>query len=346
MESSWKDEKYDSFNEYSNNIDIYKDIQSKVTDLYESFPKEIIPENTYNRHYIVTNCLRLKKYLMKFDHEEHCQSQNCCAYINYMLNKTLLSHSKPHEPIFNFYISYINHHSNDMIIKLCGSKINYMAKDKYEKTEKLYDAYELYKLFASKEYGILCSHANLCAKAYNRIITEYSELDDTKFCKALKDFKHVFESNELISTGECRTEIENLLSHPDTCDKLLQKSEQGITSMQQQTQQLDAQVESRGQSDPQRDQTLDVSEENSTSPESIGATLPITLFSSGIGTLLILLSFYKFTPFGHWLRLQKQGLTGISEKLDGVDYEMQQHTSGYEEKDSEYNRYNISYSSL
>ncbi|SBS91313.1 PIR Superfamily Protein, partial [Plasmodium ovale curtisi] len=338
MESSSQNERYDSFDEYSNNFDIYKDIQSNVSELYESFPQEIIPESTYNRDYIVTNCLRLKKYLMKFDNEEHCKSKNCCAYVNYMLNKTLLINPKPHEPIFNFYISYINHHSNDMLIKKCGSKINYMVKDKYEKTENLYNAYELYKLFNSKKHGIQCSQANSCAKVYNTIITEYLELDDTKFCKALKDFKDVFESNELISTGTCRTKIEYLLLYPDTCDKLLQESEKVIASMQQQTRQLDVQVESRGLSDPQGDKTLEIQEENPTSPESIGSTLPITLFSSGIGAFLILLSFYKFTPFGYWLRLRKQGLTGISENLDGVDDEMQQHTSGYEEKNSEYNR--------
>ncbi|SBT55565.1 PIR Superfamily Protein [Plasmodium ovale wallikeri] len=78
---------------------------------------------------------------------------------------------------------------------------------------------------------------------------------------------------------------------------------------------------------------------------SLSSALPITLFSSGISVLLILLSLYKFTPLGHWLRPQTQRFNGISEQFDGEQYEIQ-HNSEFEETNTEYDGYNITYSSL
>ncbi|SBT72639.1 PIR protein [Plasmodium ovale] len=338
MGEDLQDERYDSFDEYRYNDDIYKDVRSNIGDLYSSFPDDVIPGDTTERNSIVKDCLILKKYLMKFNNKEHCQSKNCCAHINYMLNKRLRSYGNSHKSIFEYYISYINHHSNDAIKNTCGPKIKHMDKDEYEKIEKLSTTYELYKLFISYTYGTGCSIAKNCSRAYNDIIITYTQVADAKFCKALKDFKNEFEANEKISAGVCYSEIDNLLPYPDECNRSPQKSEE-------QTVRLAGKGESGRPSDFQGDHMGVILDENTISHGSFDAILPITLFSSGIGVLLALLSFYKFTPLGHWLKLRSQGFGRMPNSLDKEEYEMQLHTYEYDERNSEHNGYNIAYNS-
>ncbi|SBT83764.1 PIR protein, partial [Plasmodium ovale] len=293
MEEGNQEERYDSFDEYSNNYDIYREIQSRVGEDYNLFPEDIIEKDTKNRHSIIMDCLRLRKYLMKFNDKKYCEKKNCCAYLNYILNKSVKSYETPHKPIFEYYINYMNHDKNDNIKNLCVSKIKHMNEEEYKKIEKLYTAYDLYRLFISNAKRTpLCSSARLCANVYNEIISEYPELSNTKFCKALNDFKIVFERNEDISTGKCNDNIPKELSYSYLCNQLLQKLEKGTSPIEQKNRQL-GQVESKGPLDSQGDQMREIREDYTTSPSSLSTTLPISLFSSGMGGLLILLSFYK-----------------------------------------------------
>ncbi|SBT75085.1 PIR protein [Plasmodium ovale] len=346
MGEDLQDERYDSFDEYRYNDDIYKDARINVGDLGNSFPDDIIPRDTNERESIIMDCLRLKKYIMEFENKEPCQNKNCCAYINYMLNKWARSYKTSHKSIFEYYISYINHHSNDAIKNTCGPKIKHMDKDEYEKIEKLSTTYELYKLFISDTDGTGCSIAKNCSRAYNDIIITYTQVDDAKYCKALEDFKNVFEANVKILTGECHSEIENLLPYPDECNQLLQKLEHETALSDQQKGRLAEQEESGRSTDIQRDHLGDVPDDNTISPSSFGTTLPITLFSSGIGVLLAFLSFYKFTPLGHCLKLIKHRFGGIPKNIDKEEYEIQLDSSEYDGKNSEYNEYNIAYNSF
>ncbi|SBT57326.1 PIR Superfamily Protein [Plasmodium ovale wallikeri] len=347
MEGDEQDEKYDSFDDYRHNYGIFQDIKGKVGGDYNSFPKEIIKENIENETYIIMDSLRLKKYLMNFSNEEECQKRNCCAYINYMLNEGISNHYISPTPIFNIYNSYMNHPNNDKIKNLCLSKIIYMDKKKHEKIDKLYSAYKTCHLFFSKERNITaCFLAKSCATAYNNIINEYPKPDDYKFCKTVNDFKKILEENEHISRGQCATQIPHLLSYPDSCNNILEESIK-IAPMGKEARGLEAQVEPRGQSYTQKGYKMeDIPDTNTISPSSLGSALPITLFSSGISALLILLSLYKFTSFGHWLRLQTQKFKGISGKLEEEEYEMQQQNSEYEDRIAEYDGYNVSYNSL
>ncbi|SBT02448.1 PIR Superfamily Protein, partial [Plasmodium ovale curtisi] len=262
MEIDDHDERYDSLAEYSKNYDIYKQIQGNNGDGYISFPKEIIPEDTEDKIYIVSNCLRLKNYLIKYNDKENCENNNCCGYINYMLNKSIKTLKKPHEPIFNFYISYINHYSNGQIKNLCASKINYMQVEKYKKTDQLYNAYEICRLFmANKHDTSTCSLAKSCANLYNNIFITHLELNDVKFCKALKNFKDVLESYKLKSKIKCSGEYLNLMSYPESCTLLLQKSEQLVVSSGYQAGQTETQIESEGPSGLQEDQMVEIQED-------------------------------------------------------------------------------------
>ncbi|SBT55352.1 PIR Superfamily Protein [Plasmodium ovale wallikeri] len=347
MEIDDHDERYDSLAEYSKNYDIYKQIQGNNGDGYISFPNEVIPGDTEDRIYIVSNCLRIKNYLMKFNDKENCQNNNCCEYINYILNKTIRTLEKRHEPIFNFYTSYINHYSNGQIKNLCASKINHLKEEKYNKTDQLYNAYEICRLFIDNKHDTsTCSLAKLCATSYNNIFIKNSELNDVKFCRALKNFKDVLEANNLTSKIKCSGENHNLMSYPESCTQLLENSEHSTSSMDQQDGILEEHVRSEGPSGQQKEKMVEIRADYTTSPSSFGTTLPISLFSSGMGGLLILLSFYKFTPLGQWLKLRTQRFGGITKNFDEELYEMQQPTSEYEERNSEYNGYKIAYNSL
>ncbi|SBT74283.1 Plasmodium vivax Vir protein, putative [Plasmodium ovale] len=346
MERSGHQERYDTFSEYNYNYDIYDKIKGDTGDYYETFPDDIIPLNVNERNPIVNDCLRLRMYLLEFGTKEECQKKNCCSYINYLLNEGIIDYYKSQKSIFKYYTSYMNDESNDDIKQLCGSEINEMDEDKYEKTKKLYNVYFSYKfLISSKQFTPSCPHVALCSNAYNNIISDYPNLNDTELCKVLNDFKTVFEKNSIISS-QCHALYPDELSLQDTCSHL-QKQSKDIDLPPQQP---DGEVEQEGafgkQSFPNAQQNDRETEMLSSSPSSSGSTLPIALFSSGIGALLILLSFYKYTPFGQLLKLKIRKFIGTYDHLCDEQYEIQQNYSEYDERNAEYNGYNISYNSL
>ncbi|SBS92856.1 PIR Superfamily Protein [Plasmodium ovale curtisi] len=339
-------ERFDSFDEYSSNKDTYDSIKTEIGDYYKSFPNEVIPQNTTDREFIVKDCLRLNKYLMEFGSKEKCQTKNCCAYINYLLNYGIRNSYESQNSIFQFYTKYMNDNSNKDIKKLCGAEINNMDKDKYEKTKKLYGLYIVYKGLLSSQTSMTCSRANSCVSTYNNIIADYPDLNDIKFCKALNNFKTVFEDNKVISTNQCHAVHPNGFRLQNACIHLQEQStDTDVSSLH--TSELEEKIlESTEQLSLETQQTESVIEDQTSSPSSSGSTLPIAFFSSGVGALLILLSFYKFTPLGQLLRLKIQKFKGTSDHLYGEQYEMQQNYSEYDERNAEYNGYNISYNSL
>ncbi|SBT00007.1 PIR Superfamily Protein [Plasmodium ovale curtisi] len=288
MEGSCLDERFDSFGDYSSNYDLFKQIQSEIGEDYETFPYSVLGEKNENENFITSDCLKLRKYLINFNTKENCIKRNCCQYINYFLNDMVRKNYSSDSSIFDIYITYMNHDSNNYI-------------------KSLYDA---------------------------------------KFCKALKDFKNEFEANVDISTGECHSKIQNLLPYTNSCKEFLEKPMGNIASSEQQTAGLVLQVASEISDQQKAEQNVRSMADNSTSFSSTVTTLPISLISSGFGVLLIFLSFYKFTPLGHWLRLRTHGFEGISENLDGENYEMKHNNSEYNDENIEYNEYNISYNSL
>ncbi|SBT02398.1 PIR Superfamily Protein [Plasmodium ovale curtisi] len=346
MQGSDEDERYDSFTEYTSNKNIYDRIKGNISEGFDSFPISDFKEYAEYESQIIMDSLKLKTYLMEFQNEKECQNKNCCQYMNHLLNYLVRTHYKSKKYIFNFYISYMNHVS-DKIKNLCVSEIKYMDQDKYNQIDNLYKAYKTCQSFISNKYNSTsCYRAKSCSFAYNYMINSYTKINDSKYCKALKHFKHFLEENDITSTSKCNSENPNLLMYPDACNRLLQKSEQGTSSIDQQDRMLDGQIESKGPLDSQGDQMREIRADDTTSPSSMGATVPITLVSSGMGGLLILLSFYKFTPLRQWLKLRTQRFGGITKNFDEELYEMQQHTSKYNERNSEYNEYNIAYNSL
>ncbi|SBT55491.1 PIR Superfamily Protein [Plasmodium ovale wallikeri] len=347
MEESGQEERYNTFQDYSFNYGIYKQIQGNIGPDIDSFPNSVLGNQKEHIMPITKDCLRLRRYLMDFGSKKKCQSKNCCQYIKYMLNGNIRNYYHSNNSIFEIYKSYMSHDSNHDIKNICEDEINDIGAEKYEKSEKLYNMYDKCEFFISNERPTSsCSYATLCATAYNRIISDYPNIDDIQFCKALKDFKLVLKMSESTPTRNCNSNISESLLHSYECDQLLEKSAQVTETLSQQTEMLGTKEVSGRPSDPQRDEMEEISEVNSISPNSFDATLPITLFSSGIGVLSILLSFYKFTPIGHWLRLRTKGFKGISEHLGAEEYQMQQQNSEYDERNVEYNQYNIAYNSL
>ncbi|SBT56368.1 PIR Superfamily Protein [Plasmodium ovale wallikeri] len=348
MEESSQEERYDSIEDFSFNKDVYDKIKRNIGEEdYASFPDNFIVENTEYTEDITRDCLRLRKYIMKFNSKKECQKKNCCGYINYILNDVIRKYNKFQTSIFDIYIRYMNHPSNNNINNLCASKITFIDEEKHQKMDKLYTAYKTCQLLISNErFTPSCSNAISCAKAFNNLKDTHINIDDTKFCKTLNDFKNLLDENFLISKGNCDSQIPNLISYPDSCNKILEKTQTALLPLDFQAGELERTRKSWETSSPQIEEAVRGTEEHSVSPRSLDSTLPVTLFSSGIGLVLILLSFYKFTHFGHLLKLRMHNFIGISKNNDGEEYEMQQHNSEYEERNEEYDEYNISYNSL
>ncbi|GAB69674.1 hypothetical protein PCYB_004230, partial [Plasmodium cynomolgi strain B] len=217
---------YDSFEQYRHNHDVYVNVENFLANELDSFPNDILGEETENKSDISKDCLRLKKYLIKFQNEDGCKKENCCQYINYLLNKAVRTYYKSNKSIFDIYIKYMNHESNSMIKNSWLPEINYMEIDKYNKIDKLYSVYKNCMFKNSKMHdSISCHYAKLCANSYNNIMYLNVKLDDTKFCKKLKELKVFLEENEPPLTSYCDLKHSVSLFYPYVCNDLLQKSE-------------------------------------------------------------------------------------------------------------------------
>ncbi|SBT57916.1 PIR Superfamily Protein [Plasmodium ovale wallikeri] len=133
MEEGDNEYRYNSFNEYISNHGTFKNIQGEIGTYDESFPYNVRIEETDYKQFIINDCLRLKLYLLKFATKEACEKMNCCAYINYLLNYYIRNYYKSQKSIIKNYTSYMNDDSNHDIKELCGSKINDIDDNRYEK---------------------------------------------------------------------------------------------------------------------------------------------------------------------------------------------------------------------
>ncbi|KMZ82462.1 hypothetical protein PVIIG_06196 [Plasmodium vivax India VII] len=223
---------YDSYEQYSNNDDVYETIKINIWDELVSFPEDILTEPTENKDDIAKDCAKLSKYLKNFYNREKCKTQNCCQYINYTLNKSVRKYYNSEESIFGIYKKYMNHKNNNMINNLCLTEINYMTEEKYNKIDQLYSAYNMCKYYIPiNKDRINCYYAKFCYKAYNDITTQYIKQDDIKFCKTLKELKDFLEGYKPHQTINCDLKNLDLLYYPDVCTELLHKSEEINESM-------------------------------------------------------------------------------------------------------------------
>ncbi|SBT84069.1 PIR protein [Plasmodium ovale] len=348
MPGSEEDKKYDTFEEYNYNQNIldksYKDILSDDFDKFSSCSENEEIENGQN---IVKDCITLKKYLLHFNSIESCNNKNCCSYVNYWLNKKARTYNNAINSALKIYNKFIKDDNEFTQKNLCISKINDLNTDEYKKMEKLYKIYEHYKNYKLHKHivQVACGRAKSCAIEYNDILFNNPKIEDNKFCKVLEDFKKEFEKDVSPFKSQCTTEIPDLFSYEEECNNLQWKPNEADASSRLQAGQMEMGGITGESLNTQTLKTLSGKEEHHIPPSSFGATLPISLFSSGVGILLIFLSFYKFTPFGHWLKFRANRFKGMIKNFDD-EYEMLQHTSEYDESNSEYKGYNIAYNSL
>ncbi|SBT84327.1 PIR protein [Plasmodium ovale] len=341
---------YDTFEEYKYNEAILEQINNslKGKDLSDIYNGSVNEDTEYGRR-VIENSITLKNYLLHFDTIESCNNKNCCGYLNYWLNQKARSYNNASYSTLTIYNTYMQDDNELKQKNLCSSKIKYMNFDKYKKMDeiyKIYKSYKYYKIYKSHNSNVqlACLRANSCATEYNKILSSHTKIDDTKLCKVLEDFKKEFELNALLPKGQCKPEIPILYSYQDKCINL-GRQENGADTFSK-LQGHGEPGERKGESAQTKSQELDTSaEDGSTSPSYFDATLPITLFSSGIGVIFILLSFYKFTPLGHLLKHHIQRFNGVSKNSDDPLYEIHQNSSEYHDRNLEYNEYNILYNS-
>lgn len=171
-----------------------------------------------------------------------------------------------------------------------------MNTDKFEKMNKLYNIYKYYRLQKSN-INLACIRANSCATEYNNILSKYTQIEDTKFCKVLEDLKKKFDMDVLQFKNQCSSEISDLFSYQEACNYLQRIWNGADISLHILARHGEIEVAYSETSCTQPQQILSSTEVNNTSPSSLGATLPITLFSLEIGALLIFLSFYKVNNY-------------------------------------------------
>ncbi|SBT56197.1 PIR Superfamily Protein [Plasmodium ovale wallikeri] len=230
MLDSEEDERYDTFDEYESNEDIldrfYKDIRGK--DLSKIY-KGSVSAYMVDGKRIIEDSITLKKYLLHFNTIESCNKDNCCGYLNYWLNQKARMYNNSSNSILTKYNDYMNEDSELKEKGLCISKINHMDTNKYEQMDELYKIYEKYKYYKYYKLHqnelIACSRVKGCATGYNDILSKYPKIEDTKFCKVLKDFKDTFENDDWVLSKKCNSEIPHLLPYEYSCIQL-----QGLSS--------------------------------------------------------------------------------------------------------------------
>ncbi|GAB69663.1 hypothetical protein PCYB_004120 [Plasmodium cynomolgi strain B] len=226
---------YNSFEQYRYNHDVYMKIRGYIdANEFNSFPYDVLGDQTEYKHNITKDCLMLRKYLRNFNNEEECKNKNCCQYINYLLNKSVRKYYSSKSSIFHIYIKYMNlENNNNKIMNLCLPKIYYLDLDKYNKFDLLRTAYEnCHYYISNKHSSTSCYYANLCARAYNNPKFEYINRDDIMFCKNLKHLKVILEENEPPLTSDCYLKFSDSLIYSYNCKDLLHNSEKINTSMQ------------------------------------------------------------------------------------------------------------------
>ncbi|SBT30944.1 PIR Superfamily Protein [Plasmodium ovale wallikeri] len=348
MTGSEEDKRYDTFEEYNYNQDIldksYKNILSEDFDKFSSCSEN---EEIKNDQKIIEDCITLKKYLLHFNSIESCNNKHCCAYVNYWLNKKAKTYNNAINSPLKIYNEFLKDDNEFTQKNLCISKINNLNSDEYKKVEKLYKIYEHYSNYKILKHmvQIACNRAKLCATEYNNILSKNTKIEDNKFCKVLEVFKKEFEKDVSPFKSQCTAEIPDLFSYQEECNNLQWKPNEADSSSRLQAGQMEMEDTTGESLNIQAPKTLSGREEHHIPPSSFGTTLPISLFSSGVGILLIFLSSYKFTPFGHWIKLRANRFKGMTKNFD-EEYEMLQHTSEYDERNSEYEGYNIAYNSL
>ncbi|VUZ95026.1 PIR protein, partial [Plasmodium vivax] len=320
------------------------------------------------------DCLRLSKYLNNFYSKGNCKKQNCCQYINYILNQTVRRDYDSKKDIFDIYNDYMNHENNSMIKNLCLTEINYMNQEKYNKIHELYNEYNNCKYYISIKDNIRsCNPVESCANAYNRIMTKYTKPNDTKSCKNLKDLKDYLERNEPTSTGDCKWKFSDLLSYPSECNELLQKPEKPDVSMVQTSGRLVVQREVKGATpQEQREGTPGVGvpgvgvpgygtgvegsstlkdtqsyaeDINSKTPND-NTTIPVgTITYTSLGLVLPLVTLYKYTPLGTWVNTKILGRNKLMENMRKNNYELLLNDVGNHEASLNDPMYHIRYNS-
>ncbi|SCA82162.1 VIR protein [Plasmodium vivax] len=376
---------YDTFEQYNYNHDVYEQIKGAIGNEFDSFPNEILGEPIGKKNSITMDCLRLRKYLRNFHINKGCKNNNCCQYINYVLNKMVNTHYDSNQSIFDIYKSYMNHKSNNKeIMNLCLTEINYMHREKYKKIELLYNAYKTCQFYISNKHNHMsCNRAKSCIRAYENIMTNYKKRDDTKFCKALKDLKVFLEKNEPPLTSNCDSRFADSLSYPYDLTKLLQESEEIKASIGIPQMGLQLPGTPRGPSEEPRqgipkegspgvleqgvresvvrkkeggiemqettnlfDTQTDANGVSTDSPSAKTNSPAGTIIGTSLGFVLPLITIYRFTPLGNWVNTKVLGRDKLMDNMKKNELEFLLNSAQTQEMNSGDIKYRIKYNSV
>ncbi|CAI7719447.1 PIR protein [Plasmodium vivax] len=157
----------------------------------------------------------LKKMVQRFPCFYEHGRETCCKYINYWLNKTVRdSKYNVNDENFNIFDKFMQVDSKIQDSGLnCISKLSYMKKDVFEKTEKLYDLYDYFtELKESKDPTALCKNISVLTQMYESVFQECKEKDNN-LCNKLTNLKSVIVKDELVANNICtKTAFDSFIS--------------------------------------------------------------------------------------------------------------------------------------
>ncbi|SBT54960.1 PIR Superfamily Protein [Plasmodium ovale wallikeri] len=347
MVSTQQDGEYFFFEEYNQYKSKLNDSYTFVDeeDEYQAFFSTVLTEDTKKHDEILNNCYIVKKYLLNFIIDPHCNNGKCCSYMNYWLNEKMRKNKNSLvESDFDVYNNYIAYYNNRNNVNVCESNKFLISADIFDEMKRLYSLYELYNTFiasrADSQSG--CRNLNVCVTYYNKILRKCKHNSDNKFCKALQNFKNIFSTDNFVSLRECEKKL----------GKMKLKDPQDLPELD--SQQVDLHLLQLNRESAKRrllesslhSQQIESTEGGSESIHSSfsHSNLIQTLFFSAFGISLLFLLSYKFTPFGKWMRsilLRKNIIKHYETKEETLD--ILSHTNENTNIDTEDSIHNIQY---
>ncbi|SBS99427.1 PIR Superfamily Protein [Plasmodium ovale curtisi] len=338
---------YETWEIYSQGKQVLKPLLLLSVGDILSFSSNVVKKSIKNGNEIIKYCIKLKKYLKHCNSNNLCDDSKCCGYINYWLNYNMRGIDPNLEKsTFDIYDNFMKDDAELKELKLCTSKISYIENEIFNEMKKLYDLYDTYSDLKelNNEPNFSCSYAKACVDSYNKIISIcLNKEKNNNFCEALQNLESVFKNNEWISKNKCEQNIPQLLS-PQEAHNILQGQSSEDYSHSRGTSEMHAIYPELGESSDafQRYQRADHVDIPLHTP--VGVTIPIVLVSL-VGSFLLLLFLYKFTPFGIWLTSRIRGIKKMINIKENKYNSILLNTSDNEENDLEDRNYTIHYHS-
>ncbi|GAW83916.1 variable surface protein [Plasmodium gonderi] len=141
------------------------------------------------RNKFIEYCNQIKEYFVQLENDNSCNSNDCCKYINYWINKKVremneLDYKNPLN-IFSYLKDYIHYNNHDNKYNMCVNDVIYLRDEYFIKMDKLYGVYDYYdELF---NHVFLKINEKMLCNTFIKFVDEYNNFFET-YIKSNYDF--------------------------------------------------------------------------------------------------------------------------------------------------------------